>query len=85
MRAASGWTRCCPSCYDEGHAPDAPHAANYPPGRLTRAGFTGPESVLDGLRLVEADLRAVGRITGEVPWAASSEPLAVAVELAAAE
>jgi len=52
---------------------------------VTRAGFTGPESVLDGLRLVEADLRAVGRITGEVHWAASSEPLAVAVELAAAE
>ncbi len=52
---------------------------------VTRADFHAPESVLAGLRQVESDLRAVGKITGDLHWTASPEPLAVDVELAAAE
>lgn len=52
---------------------------------VTRADFTGPERVIAGLRQVESDLRAVGRIVGELRWADSTEPLAVDIELAPAE
>ena len=52
---------------------------------VTRADFTGPSPVLAGLRQVEADLRAVGKLVGEVAWTESDEPLAVHAELATAE
>ena len=52
---------------------------------VTRADFTGPERVIAGLRRVESDLRAVGRIVGELHWAESADPLAVDIELAPAE
>jgi len=46
-----------------------------------RAEFSGPEDALSRLRLVESDLRAVGRLVGEVAFVPSEDPLAVAVEL----
>lgn len=49
---------------------------------VTRADFAAKGEVLERLRQVEADLRAVGRITGEVLWAESDTDLAVDVELA---
>ena len=49
---------------------------------ISRATLSAPAAVLDRLRLVESDLRAVGRITGEIHWSDSEGPLAVAVELA---
>jgi valyl-tRNA synthetase len=44
--------------------------------------FSGGAETLDRLRAVEADLRAVGRISGRVDWVAGSGPLAVEVTLA---
>ncbi|MCW5954554.1 MAG: class I tRNA ligase family protein, partial [Propionibacteriaceae bacterium] len=52
---------------------------------VIRADFTGPAAAIAALRQVEPDLRAVGRITGELHWAEGTEPLAVDVELAPAE
>ncbi|SDB88194.1 valyl-tRNA synthetase [Raineyella antarctica] len=52
---------------------------------VSRAEFTGEEAVLGRLAGVEADLRAVGRIPGEVVWTTASGPLSVAVELVAPE
>ncbi|WP_022910927.1 valine--tRNA ligase [Aestuariimicrobium kwangyangense] len=46
---------------------------------VTRAVFTG--AGVERLATIEDDLRAVGRITGEVSWVSSEEPLTVAVEL----
>ena len=46
------------------------------------ATFSGPAGTLDLLRRVEDDLRAVGRITGDVDWAPGEGPVAVAVTLA---
>ena len=40
---------------------------------------------VDRLRSVEADLRAVGRITGDVVWTPGDGPLALGVELVPAE
>ena len=51
---------------------------------VARAVVTGPDEMLAELRLVEADLRAVGRITGELVWTPGDAPLAVDVELAPA-
>ncbi len=51
---------------------------------VARAVVTGPDELLAELRLVEADLRAVGRITGELVWTPGDAPLAVDVELAPA-
>ena len=51
---------------------------------VARAAVTGPEALLAGLRQVETDLRAVGRITGTLDWVAGEAPLAVDVELVAA-
>ena len=51
---------------------------------ITRAAFSGPVPTLDRLRTIEADLRAVGRIVGEVTWTQSDSPLAVDVTLAEA-
>ncbi len=45
------------------------------------AAFSGPADVVDRLKTIEPDLRAVGRLAGEVTWAESEEPLAVTVEL----
>ncbi len=51
---------------------------------VTKAAFRGPEDVVERLQAIEEDLRAVGRIVGEVTWAAEpEEQLAVDVELAA--
>ena len=51
---------------------------------ITRAVFSGPVPTLDRLRAIEADLRAVGRIVGDVTWEGSEGPLAVDVTLAEA-
>ena len=51
---------------------------------ITRAVFSGPVRTLDRLRAIEADLRAVGRIVGDVTWEGSEGPLAVDVTLAEA-
>ncbi|SEQ06144.1 valyl-tRNA synthetase [Microlunatus flavus] len=52
---------------------------------VARAELSGPAAALDRLRPVEPDLRAVGRITGDVTWTPSDAPLGVAVELVPAE
>ncbi len=44
--------------------------------------ISAPEASLDRLRSVEADLRAVGRLTGEITWQVSDGPIAVALTLA---
>ncbi len=44
--------------------------------------FTAPAATLSRLRAIEADLRAVGRITGTVAWAEGGEGLTAEVELA---
>ncbi|WP_375424057.1 valine--tRNA ligase [uncultured Friedmanniella sp.] len=49
---------------------------------VSRASVRGPEPVLDQLRAVTEDLRAVGRITGEISWEVAPAPLAIEVELA---
>jgi valyl-tRNA synthetase len=49
---------------------------------VSRAEFTGPAEVLDRLKEIEADLRAVGRLTGEIQWSAADVPLTVDVALA---
>jgi valyl-tRNA synthetase len=48
---------------------------------VTRAEFAGPAATLDRLRAIEADLRAVGRITGDVTWTETDAPLGVDVDL----
>ena len=52
---------------------------------VARADFAGPASAIAALRLVESDLRAVGKITGPLNWTDSAEPLTVDVELATTE
>jgi valyl-tRNA synthetase len=49
---------------------------------VSRAEFTGSADVLDRLKEIETDLRAVGRLVGEVQWSAADVPLAVDVQLA---
>ena len=49
---------------------------------VARAEFTGAAEVLDRLKEIEPDLRAVGRLTGEIQWSAADVPLTVDVELA---
>ena len=49
---------------------------------VSRAAFSGPAAVVARLRTIEADLRAVGRLVGEVTWADVDAPLGVEVELA---
>jgi len=53
--------------------------------QVSRAVLTGPADVLDRLRLVEADLRAVGRITGDLLWTPDEGGLRVDVTLADAQ
>ncbi len=48
---------------------------------VARAEVRGQGEVLDRLRDLEADLRAVGHISGVVQWIESDQPLDVAVEL----
>ncbi|HEU5485720.1 MAG TPA: valine--tRNA ligase [Microlunatus sp.] len=48
---------------------------------VSRAEFTGAADVLSRLREIEPDLRAVGRLSGEVQWSAADVPLVVDVEL----
>ena len=48
---------------------------------ITAAEFRGDHASLERLKGIEADLRAVSRITGEVSWTVMSGPLTVAVEL----
>ncbi|WP_420174947.1 valine--tRNA ligase [Luteococcus sp. OSA5] len=48
---------------------------------IERAQFSGTAHVLDELKGAEGDLRAVGRITGEVSWVKTDGPTTVAVEL----
>ena len=48
---------------------------------VSRAEFTGAADVLDRLEEIEADLRAVGRLTGEIQWSAADVPLTVDVQL----
>ena len=50
---------------------------------VLRTEVRGQGEVLDRLRDIETDLRAVGRITGEMEWIEAPLPLDVAVELAA--
>ncbi|GAB3820756.1 valine--tRNA ligase [Tessaracoccus terricola] len=52
---------------------------------ISRAAFTGPADVIGRLQHIEPDLRAVGRITGDVTWAESEADLAVDVDLVAPE
>jgi len=46
------------------------------------AKVSGPDAALARLQRVEPDLRAVGRLTGEVAWTATDSPLRVEVTLA---
>lgn len=48
---------------------------------ISRAEFSGPTAVLDALRACEADLRAVGRITGDIAWREADDDLHVDAEL----
>ena len=41
---------------------------------VTAACFSGPRAALAHLQAVESDLRAVGRITGEISWAEAEGP-----------
>jgi valyl-tRNA synthetase len=50
---------------------------------VTAAHLSGPAQTLDRLRTVEADLRAVGRITGELTWRDADTPLSIDVTLSA--
>ena len=49
---------------------------------ISLAKFYGPAHALAHLQAVEADLRAVGRITGEISWVEADGPTAVDVTLA---
>jgi valyl-tRNA synthetase len=51
---------------------------------VATARFSGSSAALAHLRAVEADLRAVGRITGEIAWTEADGPVAVDVTLAPA-
>jgi valyl-tRNA synthetase len=51
---------------------------------ISLAKFYGTADALAHLRSVEADLRAVGRISGEVSWVESDGPVAVDVTLVTA-
>ncbi len=52
---------------------------------VVKAAFSGPADVLERLRAIESDLRAVGRIVGDVSWTDGGDELAVDVELASQE
>ncbi len=48
---------------------------------VSLAAFSGPANVLERLHTIEADLRSVGRLVGDVTWTAGDQPLSVQVEL----
>ena len=48
---------------------------------IRKAVFLGEQAALERLKSIEADLRAVGHITGEVVWRIAEGPLTVEVEL----
>ncbi|MGV8845912.1 valine--tRNA ligase [Tessaracoccus sp.] len=48
---------------------------------VSAAAFSGPADVVARLQTIEADLRSVGRLVGEVTWLANDQPLAVHVDL----
>jgi valyl-tRNA synthetase len=52
---------------------------------ISLAKVYGQAPVLERLQLVESDLRAVGRITGDLSWVEADGPVAVDVTLAAAQ
>ncbi len=52
---------------------------------VLRTEVRGRGDALDRLRDIESDLRAVGRITGEIEWIEAPLPLDVAVDLATAD
>ena len=52
---------------------------------VVKATISAPAASLARLQSVEGDLRAVGRITGEVVWVEAAGPVAVEVELAPAQ
>ena len=52
---------------------------------VSQAAFAGPAATIARLHAIEADLRAVGRLVGEVSWSDADQPLTVDVELAAGE
>ncbi|MDF1490261.1 valine--tRNA ligase [Tessaracoccus caeni] len=49
---------------------------------VVKAAFAGPAASIGRLQAVEADLRAVGRLVGDITWADADHPLSVDVELA---
>ncbi len=51
---------------------------------VARAAFSGPAATIARLRQIEPDLRAVGRLVGDVTWTDSDTPLTADVELAPA-
>ena len=51
---------------------------------VSMAKVYGPAPALARLQLVESDLRAVGRMTGDLSWVEADGPIAVDVTLAAA-
>ena len=51
---------------------------------ISLAKFYGTADALGHLQAVEPDLRAVGRITGDVIWVESDGPIAVDVTLVSA-
>ena len=50
---------------------------------VTRAVISGPADSLARLRAIEPDLRAVGRLTGNLTWTETDQPVRVDVTLAA--
>ena len=48
---------------------------------VRKASFLGGHAALERLKSIEADLRAVGHITGEVVWKIAEAPLTVEAEL----
>ncbi|RMB57799.1 valine--tRNA ligase [Tessaracoccus antarcticus] len=48
---------------------------------VSTAAFSGPADVVERLKTIEADLRSVGRLVGDVTWSTNDQPLAVQVEL----
>ena len=49
---------------------------------VSRAAFSGTSAAVERLRRIEADLRAVGRLVGEVSWTEREGPVTVEVTLA---
>ena len=48
---------------------------------VSAVAFAGPPGSIERLREIEADLRAVGRLVGDVTWTPTDSPLTVEVTL----